>query len=238
MPNTVEVSLDTMLAQLHQIREDHGEETYEATRRDIALAMVLKPNGEAFVSKAFPDYNIEELKAEAEQNRKKVEETITGGDAATPEQMMLNMMRAQVPNLQNQAQFNLLMGAFDGVRAYLNACFGGDTAGAASARIKLNQALDMAPKLNEIAEKLSEMPEALRSEAAKAFTDPPKEFHEYDTQQQLLAELTTIKDRASLNTWWSANRQTIDKVVDQRLRNELLDSVRKLRNELDAKEES
>lgn len=236
---TMEVSLSAMVAQLQKIREEQGEEAYNTARRDIAVALITKPNGDKFISQAFPDLDHDELRAQAEADQEALKQAMGGGgDGATPEQMMLNMMRAQIPNLQNQAQFNLFMGAFDGLRAYLNACFGNDAASAAKARVALNQALDMAPKLHEIAEKIQEMPEALRSEASKAFESPPKEFHEYDMQKQLLTELATLNERSALNVWYRDNREKIDQVVDQRLRNELLDSIRRKRNALDAEEAS
>ena len=235
---TQEVTTKDMLTHLQKIRETHGEETYEETRRDIARAMILKDNGDKFISNAFPDYDLDELRAEAEANQKVAVEAV-GGDPdkdTPPEQMMMNMMRASIPNLKNQAQYNLFMGAFDGLRGYLNAVFGDDIAGANKARDALDQALDMAPKLQAIASKLSEMPEELRSKAAEAFTEAPKEFHEFDVQKRLLMELKGIDARSTLNVWYRDNKEAMDKIVDQRLRDDLLDSIRKKRNTLDAQE--
>jgi len=96
------LSIEMLLAQLEQIRKQHGDEAYEQARRGFAKSVILKNNGDKFVSNAFPDMDLDELRREAE-----AEQTVATG---TPEQTMLAMLRQQVPNIKNQIQFNTFSG--------------------------------------------------------------------------------------------------------------------------------
>ena len=222
------VSTDQLLAQLQKIREEHGEIAYEKARRDIATAVILKPNGEAFVRNAFPDLDIESLKKEAEQ-------PVTP-PAGPPEQVMLRMLQQQVPSIRTQGHYNLFMAAFDALRTTLDGAFSGDLEKARRGREALNKALDMAVQVKDMIEKLEEIPEAERSEKAKEYMSPPKEFHEYDNQKQLLAELEGLQTRAALGEWYANTKTVRDGITSPALRNELIDKIRAKRNALEAKE--
>jgi hypothetical protein len=147
---------------------------------------------------------------------------------------MLQMLRAQVPNLKTQAQFNVFMACFDALRGTVNGYFGGEMASAEMARDALNQALDLAKGLSEMATKLDEVPDEVKSETAKEFDTPAKELHEYDEARALMTELESQGDAASLQRWYDSNRQRLDRIVSQGLRNELFDAIRAKRNTLGA----
>lgn len=223
---TATVSIEQLVTQLNRIREEHGEEAYDKARHGFALGIILKPNGDKFLTKAFPDMDLDALRKEAEASQRAVE-------SATPEEMMMGMLRQQIPNLKTQAQLNTFTACFDALRTCLNAYFGRNNETAERARGALNKALDMAAELPKIEDQLAEMPDHLKSDTAKAFTSEPKEFHEHDKQRALLVELAGVIDRNELEKWYHTNRQTIDAVSDQRLRNELFDSIRLKRKELE-----
>jgi dsDNA-binding SOS-regulon protein len=125
------------------------------------------------------------------------------------------------------------MNCFDALRSTLNAYFGGELASAEMARDALNKGLDLAKQLVEITEKLNEIPDEAKSEAAKEFTAPAKELHEYDEHRKLVFELANLKSLEALQTWYAESRQRIDRVVSQKLRNELFDAIRDRRKELE-----
>lgn len=151
----------------------------------------------------------------------------------TVDNLMRQALAAQIPNLRTQAQFNNFMACFDALRSTLNAYFGGETASAEMAREALNKTLDMAKMITEMTEKLNEIPDDAKSDVAKDFTAPAKELHEYDTHRQLIIELTTLQNQKALQAWYADSRERIDRVVSQKLRNELFDAIRSKRDELD-----
>jgi hypothetical protein len=217
-----------ILQHLRKIRETQGEDAYQAVLLEVATDLYLRPHGgEGLVLDTFPDIDIERVKKSAEARK-----TAKAPPTQTPDMMMLNMLRQQMPALKTQAQFNVFMVAFDALRGTLNAYFGGQTAGAEIARDALNKALDMAAKVTEIAESLKEIPEEQRSDQANTFTSEPVQFHEYDEHRSLLLELTNIKTYAELQQWYLTTEPRRSKIVSQNLRNELFDNVRLRREEL------
>lgn len=222
---TAQVNIEQLVAHLNRIREVHGDDAYNEARRGFAVNLILKPNGDKFIGKAFPDLDLDELRKEAEAQQATAEK-------AGPEEMMMGMLRQQVPNIKTQAQLNTFMACFDALRTCINHYFGRSPKEAQTAREALGKALDMAAKMPEIEDQLAEMPEDVKSAEAKAFTSEPKEFHEYDKQRRLLAEADATTSRGGLDEWYGKNRDTMDEIVDQRLRNELFDAIRAKRKEL------
>jgi len=227
----VEMSTQQIQEQLQKIRKEHGEVVYLQARRDLALSVILKPNGEEFVKNAFPDLDLGELREEAQKRLEALPE-----GQATPEQVMLRLLQQQVPSIKTQGQFNLFASAFDALRTTLDGYFSGDFEKAKKAREALNKVLDTAVRVKEITEKLGEIPPEERSAQANEYLEPPKEFHEYDTQRQLMVELADIKTRLELGQWYERTKPLRDRVTSQKLRNELIDSIRAKRTELETKE--
>jgi hypothetical protein len=230
-PNAVQkVAMTDLVSHFEKIRNTQGEEAYQKARMDFAVAMILKPRGDQFVQGAFPDLDLEAVKVEAE--KRKGTNPAPGPAGQNPQEMMLNAMRQQIPNLKTQAQFNIFMSAFDALRHTLNLAFGRDLAGFEKGKEALNKALASAYTISEIIEKLQDSPEAATSKAAEEFKNPPREFQEYDVQKSLLAELSTKTTVDDLTRWYEANRARIDCVVSQTLRNELFDAIRNKKHEL------
>lgn len=227
----VELRIEQIQAQLQKLREQHGDSVYEQARLDIALSIILKPNGEEFCKNAFPDLDPEELKAEATKR-----EAALPDGSTTPEQVMLRLLQQQVPSIKTQGHFNLFSAAFDALRVTLDGYFTGDFERAKRGREALNRALDMAGKVKEVVEKFDEMEPNERSAQANEYLEPPKEFHEYDTQRQLLFELEGITTRSQLGGWYARTKEQRDRVTSQKLRNELLDKIRAKRNALEEQE--
>lgn len=226
-----ELNVQQIQEQLQKLKAEHGEQVYLQARRDLALSLVLQPKGEEFIANAFPDLDVEELKAEAQKRLEALPE-----GPATPEQVMLRLLQAQVPSIKTQGHFNLFTAAFDAMRTCLDGYFSGDMEKAKRAREALNKTLDTAADLKGILEKLEEIPDDVRSKQATEFLEPPKEFHEYDTQRQLLVELGAIQTKLELTQWYERTKPLRDRVTSQKLRNELMDKIRARRIELDAKE--
>jgi hypothetical protein len=215
-----------LISHFDKIRSEQGEEAYQKARKNFAMGMILKPQGDEFIKQAFPDMGIEAIRADAEKSQPSM-----GSDQAIdPQEMMLTAMRQQIPNLKTQAQFNLFMKSFDALRHTLNSAFGLDKEGYEKGKEALNMALDMALKISEVVQKLQETPEAATSKAAEEFKQPPREFQEYDVQKGLLIELETLTSAEELQRWYDNNRARIDCVVSASLRNELFDTIRKIKH--------
>jgi len=227
-PTGPQIKLSDLVAHFEKIKAQQGEEAYQKARLSFALSMVLKPRGAAFVAQAFPDMDIEALRLEAQ----KLPPHVQAPAGQNPQDVMLNAMRQQIPNLKTQAQFNVFMASFDALRHTLNSAFGQDRPAFEKAKGVLNQALDAAFQISSIVEQLRTTPEAATSAAAAEFKNPPREFEEYDVQKSLLVELGTKLTVADLQNWYDSNRARIDTVVSQTLRNELFDAIRNRKHEL------
>ena len=224
-PGVHKVPMTDLVSHFEKIRSEQGEEAYEKARRNFALGMVLKPRGDEFVKTAFPDLDIEALKAEAQKSV-----PLPPPGAVNPQEAMLQAMRQQIPNLKTQVQFNLFMKAFDALRHTLNSAFGLDKEGYEKGKQVLDLALGSALKMSEVVQKLQDMPEAATSKAAEEFKQPPREFLEYDVQKALLTELERLGSGEELQRWYDSNRARIDCVVSATIRNELFDAIREAKH--------
>jgi hypothetical protein len=229
---------DKIIARLQSIKEKYGEKAYKDACRDIARQALHLPQSDTILRKFFPEFDPAELKAEIKEGKGpsvRIPDTpampsfMPGSD-----EMMLQMLKTQVPNLKSQGQFNVFMACFDALRSTLNGYFGGEMASAEMAREALNQALDMGKKLAEVTAKLDEIPDEVKSETAKDLNRPAKELHEYDEARVLVVELEQIQNSEALQQWYDANRSRLDRIVTASLRNEVFDAIRAKRNALGA----
>lgn len=232
MPELLPVQM--LIEMLEKIRTAHGQAAYEKARDDIALEMVLRPNGEAFLNNAFPGLDLTPFREEATQKAELAAQSEPVPQ--TPEEALFSLIRQQMPNLKTQAHFNTFVAAFDALRTTLDGYFTDNLGRAARAREALNKVLDMATQINKVAEQAAEVPPEDRSDNMKEYVEAPKQFHEYDNQRKLLVDLARIQTLADLHTWYPANREVLDRIVSKSLRDELFDAIRKKRNELSAKE--
>ncbi len=233
-----QVKVDEILAQLEQVRKTKGDGVYAKARRDLALSVILNTNGEAFVKNAFPDLDIEDLKQEAREMRQQQSAFATESGGMSPEAMMMQMLKQQVPSIRTQLHLNTFIAAFDALRVTIDGYYTGDIEQATQGREALNKALDMARDVKMVVERLEEIPEADRSPQARTSTAEPKQFHEYDRQKTLLLELGRVTSRASLEAWYTETKPARDLITDQKLRNELHDAIRAKRNDLAEKEQN
>ena len=121
------------------------------------------------------------------------------------------------------------MSCFESLQHYLNASFGRDTATAKKLREGLDKALDLAPKMTEVTERLEDTPEATTN---KDFVKPPDQFTEEATQKELLEELGRLSSRSGLQSWYEDQRARIDTVVSPSLRDKLFDAIRAKKRDL------
>ena len=144
--------------------------------------------------------------------------------------LFFQALQSQIPNLKTQAQLNAFMASFDALRLVLDATFAGDTLAAETAKGALMQALDVAEKVTTIGQSLRDVPEAAVGPQASQFVQPPQQFHEHDVQRELLAQLSRIPDKATLEEWYTATKSRRDTIVSASLRNVLYDAIRDKRN--------
>lgn len=235
---------EQLLEQLVKIRETHGDEAWEHTRRQIARSVVLNEKGLDFIRRAWPDMDVEKLAEEAKAAAKQAllndAEPRDGGPgrAETAQQAkdvggaMVEMLRQQMPSMKTQAQFNCFMLCFDALRAALDSAFKGEVVQAMQFREALNKGLDASTQLRGIAEQVEEMPAEIRSKDAQAFVDPPAQFEEQELHARLLSEIGGIDDYAKLTQWYGDNRKSLDRILTQSLRNDVFDAIRRRQEEL------
>lgn len=126
--------------------------------------------------------------------------------------------------LGSQAQYDAFEGALYAFCALASKILSKDTNTETEATI-LGEALTALRLATDLTNKIREVPEAA-AETSKDFIDPPKELVERDLQAALLAELDRLDGIAQFNSWYSQNRERIDRVVSYSLRNELYDAIR------------
>jgi len=207
---------------LLQFRQTHGGDAWKAEVKRLALQGIkTSPKHEEFwkdLTKDFDWLNWDTLKQEA------------FGLSPTS---MVDLLKAQMPGIKSQAQYNAVVGAFDAIRFVLNAILTVDKNKETEARRALEMALDATTKATELTLKLEGMSEATNSKLADVFKKSPIEFHEYDIQRKLLAELERISNLNDLNNWYIRTREQRDQVITQDLRDILMDSIRAKKNALE-----
>ena len=145
---------------------------------------------------------------------------------------MLAMVQAQVPSIRTQAQFDLFMTAFQALTSVFDSAYTGNSEQWAKAKEVLEKTIEMAPKLQDVVDRLQEIPEDERGQKSSDFVAPPKEFHEQDEQRQLLAELSLLSTPNELREWYKNQRSRIDKVVSRQYRDPLFDAIRAKQGDL------
>lgn len=215
------VPVELLVEQLEKIRTNLGEEAYQQAKGAVIRGLILKPNGEAFLSKAFPGTDFSEFRREAAEAQASTPELPTDEQA-----LIMRLLQVLVPNLKSQAHFNMFMASFDALKTCMDFYFSGDQSKARVARDALNRALDMASDVHAITSKIEEMPAESLTEASKEFVSAPKQFLEYDRQRRLLEELAQIQSMDVLNVWYAESKSEMDLIVSQSLRNELFDAIR------------
>jgi hypothetical protein len=214
----------TVVDHLEQFKELHGEEAWRSEVTRLALQAIRKGDTHASYWKGLTQ-GYEWLDWEALVKSAQNEEALKD-----PELMMAELLRRQMPGIKTQAQYDAVVGALEAVREILNAILGGDAAQEERGRAVLDRAFEAARWATDITVKLSDVPEAATSEDSKIFKESPAQFHELDDQRRLLAELEALGSMEDLNAWYADTKPRRDKVVNQEIRNELLDAIRAKRN--------
>jgi hypothetical protein len=221
-PEVHRVPMSDLVTHFLKIRNEQGEEAYQRAVKNFALGMILKPRGDLFLKSAFPDLDLDALREEAEKSQPAPQPPVN------PQEVMLNYMKQQVPNLKTQVQFDLFMQCFDAMRKAMNAAYGLDKASYEQFKGALDMLMATGLKVTEAVEQLKENPEASTNED---FKQAPKQFQEQDVQTALMTELSLIQSGDELQQWYAANKDRIHgQVVSPVLRNQLLDSIRAKRN--------
>jgi hypothetical protein len=135
-------------------------------------------------------------------------------------------LQEQMPEIKSQAQLDAFLTSLGALKSTVSAILSGDKEAEARGREALSKSLEAVAKATQITEKLREVPEAATSKEAEAFKSPPKEFSEGEVYQGLMSELEDIRRPDLLSTWYQSNRQRIDQVVSQGLRDTLFDAIR------------
>lgn len=215
--------MSPLLHELERLREAKGEEAFLLAAQNYAKEFMRQgPAGAKLARQIFTSFlgsdALDALEAESRAPK--------SGPGMPADQMMVEALRASMPGLRTQAQFNAFMATFDALRAVANAHFEGKPEMAAQARVALDQGIEAIRLSSDITRRLEEVPEAASGKTAEEFKRPPAQFSEYDVQRRLLTELAAIGDGPALSAWYQHNRAAIEGVVSQTLRNALIDAVR------------
>ena len=222
-----------MLDELDDIRRQHGDEAYlQAVADAIAALKAQGPRGEALVGVLFKgiDLNLLPPPQISQAQIHEVEEASKYAPPPPPDMNMAKAIMDQIPGLRTQAQFNVTMAAFDALRLALSAEFTGDKEGAVRGRKALEGALEAARQATIISNNLRDVPEAAKG--GDEFRKAPAEAGEYDLMKALVVELESLVTVAAFNEWYATNRQRMDDVKSQSLRNTLFDAIRAKKDKL------
>lgn len=139
---------------------------------------------------------------------------------------LVEAIRASVPSLRTQAQYDAFMVAFTALRQAADGICSMDEDKASKGRTLLLDTLDTLKGVTATCEKLREVPEAAASPASEAFKRPPAQFNEQMVQARLLDELAALPSYASFQIWYQSVRGDIERVVSPTFRNTLFDAIR------------
>jgi hypothetical protein len=204
---------------LEDFKKRHDEETFQAEVTRLALQAIRKGGKHAEFWKPIVEDSGMDWDSLVQ---------LSGQDDApsSPDMMMADLLRRQMPGIKSQAQYDAVVGAMEATQHVLSAILEGNEGKATKAREALEAAFTAASQATELTARLEEVPEAATSEAAEAFKQAPAQFVEGDVSQELLSELEGIDDLSTLNTWYADTKERRSKVVTSSLRNELLDAIR------------
>jgi hypothetical protein len=215
--------IERLRAQLDGIRSHYGEDAYKRAAQDVAKMLVAQGGEtEATAREMFEGIvDFEHLG----------EIPVAGAPVSNP---IVDAVRQQMPHLRSQAQFDAFMLGFDAFRAFIDAIYAGDKEGEASSKVALDKAIEGCRTAGSITQKLEDVPEASTSKEAEKFKQPPAQFTEAETLSGLLEELVLIQTATELNDWYTGQRSRMDRVVTQKLRDQLFDAIRKKKEDLAA----
>lgn len=213
--------IERLRAQLDNIRNQYGPEAYQQAAQDVAKMLVAQ-GGETEAA-------AREMFAGVVDFDKLGDIPVASAPVPNP---IVDAVRQQMPHLRSQAQFDAFMLGFDAFRAFIDAIYAGNKEGEESSKAALDKAIEGCRTAGSITQKLEDVPEAATSEAAEKFKRPPVQFTEAETLAGLIEELVFIKTMTELNDWYTGQRSLMDKVVTQKLRDQLFDAIRKKKEEL------
>jgi hypothetical protein len=221
----MQFNFDQVVAHLRKVQTEHGDESFHTSLKGLFRGLIGKPGGEQYIERLLEEFGVTTidlgtLKAEAKS-------TVAAVTSNVPPQPSLDVVRhaieQEMPNCKTQAQFDLVIEAWGALRIHLNSVYGFDQETANKALDGLHQLLSLAPKITALQERLQSSPEATTN---RDYVDEPKQLTEHHKQQTLLAELRDISDWTKLQAWYDNTKSIRDSIVNQALRNELLDAVR------------
>jgi len=143
-----------------------------------------------------------------------------------PSNTIVDAIKAQMPGLKTQAQFDVLASAFNALLLTLNSIFEGKPDLKLQGNMALDKALDLAEQVTDLGEDLKDVPESATSRDANQFRKPPAQFQEYEEQARLLAECEACSTLEGLTVWYAHTKDRRDLILNQDLRNKLIDTIR------------
>ena len=153
-------------------------------------------------------------------------------DAPSPDRLIAEALKSQMPGIKSQAQYDAVVGALEATKLVINALLTGNRPGRQEARAALETAFEAVEKATELTDQLLDSPEAATSDAARQFKETPAQYQEADLCAELLQELPLLNDIDDLSRWYAATKARRDKITTQSLRNEMMDAIRARRNGL------
>lgn len=153
-------------------------------------------------------------------------------DGDSMQETIASLIQQQMPALKSQAQYDAVSGTLQAVQHLINSILESSKLREQEAAKALDLSLEALRTATELTLKLEEVPEAVSSSAGDAFKNPPAQFSEVELVGELLSQLLDHATVEDLNQWYANTKEQRDKVVTQSLRNELLDAIRRRRNQL------
>lgn len=223
----MELRLDDIANHLKKMRADEGEDAYQLALKALAKRLIAGGSTEMVQSllKSLEDsLDLTRLKAEVQADMKRAQasaEKAADSASASGANPMADALKAQIPNMKTQAQLDLFMSAFDALRLYFDQAYGPNPSHLEDLKSALLKAIDLAPRISEVVDKVAETPEATTNED---FKTPPRD--EDGVYQALMGELEKQSTMTDLNSWYESSRSQMDTLTNQDLRNQLFDSIR------------
>lgn len=216
----MQFNFDQIVAHLHKVRAEHGAESFHHALTGLFRSLLEKPGGDEYIKRLLEEFGVPAETLEA------VKAEVHSSARSTAEPSLDAVRRAievEMPHCKTQAQFDLVIQAWNALRLHLNAVYGFDRPTADQTLEGLNQLLELAPKIAHVSSRLEDNPEATTN---RDYVDAPKEVGEHHVQQTLLAELADMKDMTQLQAWYGNVKPLLDSIVSQKLRDELFDAIR------------
>jgi len=204
-----------------------SQSDYEESLRNLIAQVAFTDNGKTFLRGIVEKVGVE-LSFDLEKVMSEVEPPKAPQAPAYDKKELFKALKTTVPNLETEAEMELLMTAMDALRLAFNLYLGGD------------------PKADAARDGLLQIFEAIRQakvahgkegfdipNVSGKFTKPPEGVEVVDlVAQELLKELGAISSGGDLQDWYESAKKKIVNIQDSKTRNMVYSAIRSRKLEL------